>query len=69
MTRTRSGELKKPLCPHCGKPLRVKPVSRTVAMQLWQCKPCIEKGEPANEREWTNAGLLLILEDANDRQA
>lgn len=52
-------QLRPPLCPRCGKRLRVKPQPRTVALQLWQCKACLDAGQPALECEWTNAMLLL----------
>lgn len=63
--RTRGGEHKKPKCPHCGHPLRVKPQPRTKAQQLWQCIECA-KTRP-DESEWTNPGLILAMEDAECR--
>jgi len=63
--RTRSGELTKPPCPNCGKPLRVKPQPRTVKVPLWQCAECL-KTRPADECEWTNAMLQFALLPADD---
>ena len=66
--RTRSGQHRAPKCPHCGGRLRVKPAPRTRLVQAWQCAACL-KTRPADECEWSNAGLMLAAFDAAESES
>ena len=55
---------RKPRCPICGKPVRVKPQPRTVPQQLWQCKEGLTTHP--EECEWTNPMLQLALDEQEE---